>query len=154
MATKNQIKQWFETGDYPSQEQFWAWIDECLFSGEVAVADVAGLIELLQGKLDANQFDPFYRGDLVNANENYVYAQPANSIIEYIIIIPGADAAIRIGTTDGDEDIMVESNVVVNDPKTYPQILYAVTTEARSLYINGIPNGSKIVIYKRPLKTV
>jgi len=154
MATRDQVKQWFETNDYPTQEQFWAWLDSILFSGEVAVADVAGLIELLQSKLNSADFEFFQKGELINANANHVYQQAANTLIETIVIIPGADALIKIGTTNGDEDILGEVEVIQNDPKSYPQVVYAFTDVQRNLYINGIPNGSKIIILKRPLKTV
>jgi hypothetical protein len=157
MATRDQVKQWFETNDYPTQEQFWAWLDSILFSGEVAVADIAGLIELLQEKVDLIQFNSFYKGELINANGNATYQQPANTLIEKVIIIPEALANVQIGTTDGGTEITGEEMIAIlpDDPTTQVLVINALALADRTIYFTFFaPVACKIIIFKRPLKTV
>jgi hypothetical protein len=46
--TRNQLKQWFETGDYPTQNQFWDWLDSFFhYTDEIAVNNVNGLQDIL-----------------------------------------------------------------------------------------------------------
>lgn len=150
--TRNQAKQYLQTGDYPTEAQFAAILDALLFSGEVQMTDIANLIITLQGKVELSDFEAFYKGELIEANGNYVYPQLANTLIEKIIIIPGADALIRIGTTNGGEEVMNETEVTVADKDSRTQVLDAFTDVNRDLYINGITAGSKLIILKRPLK--
>ncbi len=57
MATSpNTIKNWFRTGLKPTQAQFWAWVDSFRHKDEaVPVADVSGLQELLDTKVDKKE---------------------------------------------------------------------------------------------------
>ncbi|MCW3467649.1 hypothetical protein [Chitinophaga nivalis] len=51
---KNLLKNWFKTGDYPTQEQFWDWMDSYLHKTEdkVAIDNVQGLRDTLNQKAD------------------------------------------------------------------------------------------------------
>ena len=52
VVSRDQIKQWFETGDYPTQAQFWAWIDSFLHLADTIGMDkIEGLISALQNKV-------------------------------------------------------------------------------------------------------
>lgn len=52
VQTRDQLKQWFETGDYPTQQQFWDWIDSYVHNNDsISLSQVAGLITLLNSKL-------------------------------------------------------------------------------------------------------
>jgi len=49
IKTRNEIKQWFETNDYPEQQQFWDWIDSFRHVSEMVPADkVEGISEMLE----------------------------------------------------------------------------------------------------------
>lgn len=153
MAYRDTVKPWFQTGDKPTQAQFYQLFDYLFFKDEgITMADVAGLVAALAGKASQAVFDDFQKGELIETSADVIYAQGANTLIEKIIIIPGADAAITIGTTNGGEEIMVSTNIEVTDYGTYPFIIDAFSAVDRNLYINGIPANSKIIILKRPLK--
>lgn len=52
IQTRDQLKQWFETGDYPTQQQFWDWLDSFIHKSEsITPAQVDGLITLLNAKI-------------------------------------------------------------------------------------------------------
>lgn len=53
VQTVNQLKQWFQTRDKPTQQQFWDWLDSFVHRSEgVAIENVGGLLEALQQKAD------------------------------------------------------------------------------------------------------
>lgn len=51
---RNKLKNWFKTGDYPNQEQFWDWIDSFLHKSEdqVSIDNIQGLRRILEQKAD------------------------------------------------------------------------------------------------------
>jgi hypothetical protein len=59
MATdKNTLKSWFETGDIPTQEQFWALIDSFFHKEEsIPITSIAQIENILNGKADKEAFD-------------------------------------------------------------------------------------------------
>lgn len=155
MANRDTVKPWFQTGKKPTQAQFYQLFDWLFFSDDgIAMNAVAGLVATLNGKADQASFNSFYQGELINASANVIYNQLANYLIEKIIIIPGADALVRIGTTNGGEEVMPETQLLAADAGTYVQVLDAFAVANRNLYINGITAGTRIIILKRLLKTI
>lgn len=72
MATKQNLKQWFETGKKPTQEQFWAWIDSYRHVDEpLSVEEINGLKELLNGKAEQEAVQELQR-KMTEANETHV----------------------------------------------------------------------------------
>jgi hypothetical protein len=57
MATSiNTIKSWFTTGKFPTQAQFWAWLDSFRHKDEaIPVAEISGLNQLLDLKADSEK---------------------------------------------------------------------------------------------------
>ncbi|WP_160711306.1 hypothetical protein [Chitinophaga solisilvae] len=51
---RNKLKSWFETGDYPTQQQFWDLIDSFFHKQEdtITINNVTGLRDLLNAKAD------------------------------------------------------------------------------------------------------
>lgn len=155
MANRDTVKPWFQTGKKPTQTQFYQLFDWLFFNDDgIAMAAVAGLVAALNGKADQATFNSFYQGELITASANVIYNQLANFLIEKIIIIPGADAVIRIGTTNGGQEIMPDIAVTVADAQTYTQVINAFAIADRNIYINGVTANSKIIILKRLIKTV
>lgn len=53
VQTVDQLKQWFQTRDKPTQQQFWDWLDSFVHKNEgIGWDNIAGLVEILQGKVD------------------------------------------------------------------------------------------------------
>ncbi len=52
---RNNLKTWFQTGKYPTQDQFWDWIDSFVHKSEdkVDIDSIARLRSLLDNKADS-----------------------------------------------------------------------------------------------------
>lgn len=60
IQTRDQLKQWFQTRDKPTQSQFWDWLDSFIHKLEgIAVADVSGLSGQLANKVDVTQLSNY-----------------------------------------------------------------------------------------------
>lgn len=151
LQNRDTIKQWFQTGDYPTQQQFYDWIDSCLFSGEVAIADIAGLIEALQAKTDKSAFDSYVQGERIAFGGDGFYDIPQGFLLEKAIVLPGADSTIKIGNTNGAEDVLPEIPAAAANGEVLVLNLFAKNT--RRIYINGLPANSFIIFLKRLIKT-
>lgn len=59
---RNKLKGWFQTGAYPTQDQFWDWLDSFLHKTEdqVSMDNIAGLRTLLDAKADLEAFMVLY----------------------------------------------------------------------------------------------
>lgn len=49
VQTRNQLKQWFETGDYPTQQQFWDWLDSFVHLSEITTSSIPDDATLVVG---------------------------------------------------------------------------------------------------------
>lgn len=60
---RNKLKGWFQTGAYPTQDQFWDWMDSFLHKSEdtVTIDNIAGLRALLDNKAEFEAFNTLYR---------------------------------------------------------------------------------------------
>lgn len=152
-SNRDNVKPWFTTGKKPTQGQFHQLLDAIFFKDEgINMENVANLVTTLTGKAGKTEFDDHVRGERIDASGNVVYAQQANFLIEKVIIIPGVDANVRIGTTNGGEEVMQETAIAVADASTHVQIIDAFAVANRNLYINGITANTKIIILKRHIK--
>lgn len=53
ITTIEQLKQWFRKGLYPTQAQFWAWLDSYRHKSEsVPMSEVSGLTGVLNNKYE------------------------------------------------------------------------------------------------------
>lgn len=60
---RNKLKGWFQTGSYPTQDQFWDWLDSFLHKTEdkVSIENIEGLRSLLDAKADLEAFNIIYQ---------------------------------------------------------------------------------------------
>lgn len=151
MANRDTAKTWFETGDKPTQAQFATLFDWLLFIDEgIAIINVAGLTEALQGKMAKAEFDGYEQGERIEYNASGNYNLVQGSLLEKIILLPGADAEISIGTGLGTDDLMPAIPVTAAEGMVVSLDIYAKT--AKTIYINGLPAGSAVVFLKRKIK--
>lgn len=56
ITTIEQLKQWFRKGLYPTQAQFWAWLDSYRHKNEsIPMAEVSGLADALNNKYEKSE---------------------------------------------------------------------------------------------------
>ena len=105
LRERNKLKGWFQTGAYPTQEQFWDWMDSFLHKTEDAVTidNISGLRTLLDNKADFEAFNTLYqqfnvvassmkkiwRTDVtIPLSDDYLNAQYPNATIGTQVICP------------------------------------------------------------------
>jgi len=73
---RNKLKSWFQTGNYPTQDQFWDWIDSFVHKSEdkLDIDNINGLRSLVDNKADLEAFLILYQQvqDLVGASSKIV----------------------------------------------------------------------------------
>jgi hypothetical protein len=60
---RNNLKSWFQTGKYPTQDQFWDWIDSFVHKSEdqLDINSIAGLRSLIDNKADLEAYLILYQ---------------------------------------------------------------------------------------------
>ncbi|SHM20500.1 hypothetical protein [Chitinophaga sp. CF418] len=73
---RNKLKSWFQTGNYPTQDQFWDWIDSFVHKSEdkLDIDNINGLRSLVDNKADLEAFLILYQQvqDLMGASSKIV----------------------------------------------------------------------------------
>lgn len=140
------LKSWFETGDFPTQQQFWDWIDSFIHKDQgISVGDVDGLTELLQGKADANQLQALQTVALLPSGATS-YAATAGTLVEAIIVLPGTPIDFACGFSVGATDIVETINTGGDAAIFRIDRFCAVNT---TIYFSGIQPTTQIKILKR-----
>ena len=150
MANSDNSKQWFETGDYPTQAQFaqvfdWLrWKDE-----QVVITDITGLQTILNGLATAGSIvtkDVF----IIDGSLQKNYTIPAGYLLTQFIILPLADctptasyAPAPTGTfiaIDGIETVTLLEGFV------WTGNIMAVAN--RDILLTALPVGSTVIFIK------
>ncbi|MGQ0739151.1 MAG: hypothetical protein ACT4OJ_08850, partial [Bacteroidota bacterium] len=93
MANRDTVKPWFETGDKPTQAQFWQFFDWVRFLDDpIAMAEVTGLVNALLGKVNTSD----YEGQLIAYDGPAIYTIPAGYLLEKIIPYYGGAGEMQI----------------------------------------------------------
>ncbi|WP_343744212.1 hypothetical protein [Chitinophaga sp.] len=63
IQSRNKLKSWFQTGAYPTQTQFWEWIDSFLHKAEdqIGIDNITGLRQLLAAKADQEAYTTLFQ---------------------------------------------------------------------------------------------
>lgn len=108
---KDSVKPWFETGDYPTQAQFYQMFDWLRWTDQlIGVGDLTD--ELINIINNANQRKITLGAGII------LWAAAAGTLIEkYLIKDTGAGQAVtvRIGTTVGGNDILDDTVIDTSD---------------------------------------
>ena len=152
IRTVNELKTFFQTGDKPTQQQFWDLLESFVHRNDgITMANVAGLIAALNGKLDKSAFDSYEQGVLVEYNADAAYAVSEGTVVERVIPCLGNNANLKIrDVVQGADDILPELEVLAGWRQ--PIELNRVFENAGTLFISGIPPGSKILFMVRKFK--
>lgn len=147
----NTLKNWFKRGFKPLQQQFYDWMDSYWHKEEqIPITSVNGLesiLNTLPSTDSINTLTALFVPETFNATTDFTYTLKAGRRLQSVIIIPSVESAIRIGTFEGSEDVMVESLIPANQAFILDCALYAVTD--MPVYITGITDSTQLLIYKR-----
>jgi hypothetical protein len=147
----NILKSWFKRGFKPLQQQFYDWMDSYWHKDEqLPISSVNGLESILNTLPTTDSISALltlFLPERINATADYLYTLKAGNLLETVIIIPTADVTIRIGTSNGGEEVMVETTIPANEPFILDCAVYAVAD--MPVYINGTTAPTQFLIYKR-----
>lgn len=151
----NTLKQWFETADKPTQQQFWDWLDSFKHKDDVvAIADVIGLTTALAGKADQSALNAILAVELpvrlvLNADGNYLL--PAGFGAYKFLITPTVDTvALYAGTTDGGNDLIYPTEKLTAN-QDYAMRVDVIARADTTIYFKGIAGTTTILIYRDTL---
>ncbi|THU36926.1 hypothetical protein FAM09_18355 [Niastella caeni] len=147
----NTLKNWFKRGFKPLQQQFHDWMDSYWHKDEqLPISSVNGLesiLNTLPSQTAINTILALVLPEVINATADHVYTLKAGNRLQSVIITPSADSTIRIGTSNGGEEVMIESFIQASEAFILDSAVYAVAD--MPVYINGITSPTQILIYKR-----
>ena len=141
----NTLKAWFETGDYPTQQQFWDWLDSFIHKDDALdISNVDGLEDALILKADASQITALINAVLLNAGTTS-WLVPAGTLIEMFLIIAPTTINFSVGTTEGGQEVIETYEVAVWS--VYDKNVYFAA--ATTIYFGGVAEDTIIKIFKR-----
>jgi hypothetical protein len=145
MAIKsvNDLKSFFETGDKPTQQQFWDWLESFFHKQEgIAISDVTNLQNTLNSKAEGsaiNALTPI----LLDEGQSSIEI-PAGKYINDIVVIAPTAIYITVGTTNSGTEL---SEVVsCNNDGTLLGIR-KFFKQATTIYFGGVLSNTQIIIY-------
>jgi len=80
--------------------------------------------------------------DTITFSTNGTYTIPDFNLLEKIIVISTTNINLRIGSTNGQDDILPEFPISSNTPASFDLNIY--TESSKQLYISGITSTTKI----------
>lgn len=160
-TARNTIKTWFETGDFPTQEQFWNWLDSFWHKDDqLGISNIDQLTSILAGKATTQetdnlqqQIDNLSTGAApitITTTGNYQYVIPAGKLLQEIVVLPTADlAGFSVGSTENGSDISPVLPVSASNPDSGTIMMNKYAKTDRSVWFNGITSSTTIKIYLR-----
>lgn len=151
MANRDTVKNWFKRGLKPLESQFHQLFDWIYFKDEgIAIGDVINLQTTLNGKADSatvNAIQSVVFPESLNRNSNFTYAMIGGRELERVRFKPTANISMRVGLTNGGEEIAIEIGYVANQWHTL--VVNEFSDANRTLYFNGVTADTQFLFYKR-----
>jgi hypothetical protein len=152
MAQRDTIKQFFETGDKPTQAQFYQLFDNIFFKDEgIAIANITGLVDALNAKADQTSVALLYTYK-VTLNADGTYVLPIGNLMDKIIITPAGNSNIKVGTSAGGEEIMPADDIAASEDRMISCDIIARAD--KTIYFSGITSATTILIFRRTLTSI
>ncbi len=157
MAIKSvaELKSFFETGDKPTQQQFYDWLESFIHQTEgIAIANVAGLVAALVEKADQVALQLLI--DLVKPirlilEADGSYEIPAGKLMERLIITPIAETTLKVGITPAGNEVLEEEILDADSDKIVDYVIVA-RAAGNLIYFTGIVAQTTVLIYTKTLE--
>lgn len=148
MANKDTSKTWFQTGDFPTQAQFWQVFDWLRWKDEnLTIAEVVGLAEIL------NSFGSGAEAFTVGVGWDNRYNIPIGYVLEKIVVVPVVDCAPYcsfVGGTTGDI-IPLDVSYIIGVAGVVWSVNLFNASAAKVIEVSNVPNTSKVYFIKRKI---
>lgn len=144
MAYKATALTWFQTGDFPTQQQFnsvfnWLrWRDE-----EVPLASVTGLQDIINGL--ANPVQAYTVG--VDASPSFTFKIPAGFLLEKVILEPPINCTVNLYDMDLAEVVIEPEEIISSRGAVWSVNMHAIAD--RNIRIETLPANTIITLIKR-----
>lgn len=149
MAYKDTVKPWFETGDYPTQVQFWQTFDWLRWKDELLqIPDVQGLQALVNSIITLATVKANY-AQLLTLISDGNFGMDAGLIITGIIVDAPNDFVLNVGSDPGGTDIINAMPITGGTPEPVTLLIYAKA--ARTIYFSGINASTDFILLKNSL---
>jgi hypothetical protein len=146
IESRNILKQYYLTGLYPTQQQFFNWLESFIHKTEdgIAIVDVTGLAAALNAKADASAVELITPKVLASGVASWLV--PAGTLIEKFLFIDTASITVKLGTTLGGNDIFEDFTFnagggIYSIDKYFPT--------ATTIFFTGFTGSTITKIFKR-----
>ena len=149
MSFQDSTKPWFETGDYPTQEQFYQMFDWLRWKDEaIAIGDITNLTDIL------NQLSQPIE-TFITAGGDFNYTVAAGFLLEKIILIPFSDCKpyATIDKVGGGTETMIpqDDDTTMTALEGNVWVVNKLAIAARDITIFNLPTGSKVFIIRKKI---
>jgi len=139
-----QLKQWFETGDYPTQAQFWDWLDSFIHKDDqLTVDNIQNLTTILSQKAEASAL--LLITPVLLPQNTTQWVAPAGTLIEGIVFMTSGSKNIKVGTSPEGEEIIFLQEITA---KAIFRPDFICDTET-NIYFSGVGSNTIIKILRR-----
>jgi hypothetical protein len=143
MSFLNTVKQWFQTGDYPTQAQFYQLFEFIRFKDEaVAVADVAGLVDLLNGAEALIK--------VTATGSNITQTIPAGYAMECIYITSPTNCTPSVMYAAGTSGDIIPAADIGDVVHVFHLIIFRPAA-AIDIVVEGVPAGANVIFQRRKI---
>ncbi|MFC4262485.1 hypothetical protein ACFOWM_06335 [Ferruginibacter yonginensis] len=144
-ALRNQAKQWFQTNDKPTEEQFAAFLNSIRFNDEpIALSEVTQLIPVLNGL--ANPVENYLKNTSDGAD--FLYTLPQSFLLESMVISVPSDTQITV--TKNGEELFTDEDVTI-DGNAFALLIPAINADV-NIVISGLPVNTQLTFIKRKIR--
>ncbi|MBN8834556.1 MAG: hypothetical protein ABS68_00320 [Niastella sp. SCN 39-18] len=138
------VKPWFETGDYPTQAQFYSFFSKLRWKDEpLAIGDISGLTQIL------NELSQPIETFTTSAAVDFEYSLPVNFLLSDIIIKAPTTCVVAVtASTIAGEEFSIADLDVDADKGALVEV-GILSYVAHQIKITGLPAGTSIKIIKK-----
>lgn len=141
---KDTVKPWFETGDYPTQAQFWQLFDWIRWKDEsLAIGDVSGLQMILNSIATIAAMKALFRKEF-SLEASGSFTVDAGMAVTGIIVKSTNATEVSVGTTEGGAELIDTVALAAGVPVAISTIYYSETVQ--QLWFSGITSHAEIVL--------
>lgn len=140
------IRPYFETGDFPTQSQFYEMFTKLRWKDQpLVVGDITNLQTILNGLVSTIDAYTSPGGD-------FVYNVTMGNLLEKILVLPNADAVVSAErqSNPGSEDLIITDTVYTATGGVWVIHLWAAYADV-PIVVKGVPAGSKLAFIKRKI---
>ena len=141
----NTLKSWFQTGDKPTQSQFWDWLDSFVHKDDtIEINNVAGLDDALSGFASQESVTAITPILLSGTASSRAVTIPAGTFLDVIRIKSTAAMTFSVGLSTGTKEIVTDEVVAANSAHFVDR--YYDFETATTIYFSGLAGTYTIKI--------